>query len=555
MNPLDSSVAVLSHGWLAAHHPDPACMRIGDVKQVYKLYLFWDFMSLFQIYRTEEQTKSFRVALASMHNVYGHGRWPVYRLITIPTDAFSDTAYLARGWCFFESCVASVGADQVISIEHGENISGTTASPMPLRPEEFSVKIQSLRFTSARADKQAVFELYARIFPRLAEHTHMFFYAWGDDEVEQLLAVLPVLTGLYDVTIWNNLGSCTARISAEAERKLYAALRSRGGRLRLHQDADDVFINTVDIATMGVEQVTSWLLRMPGLRRLTHSPTTPASLVLFLEAANAAVVQGGLEEVREFVPDNNEYGVYSTEAWPLLMSLCSRLDKLERITLKFECGDQDFPCDAEARAFAKLLESDAMPKLTKLNWRYGKGHGEGWTFLHQVAATKGVELDVGIEHFDVTAKGVERMTSVLLHVPWLRKLTHSPATPAALVLFLEAMNASVIQGGLKEVREFIPDNTEDGVYTAEAWPMLMSLCPRLNRLQTLTLSFDCREKSFPCDAEARAFAELLESGAMPKLTELDWWDGTGHGEGCKFLRRVAEQRGIELDLELPEDSD
>ena len=61
-------------------------------------YVFWDFLSLFQVPRAEAEEQSFRVALASMHNVYGHGKWVVCRLLTIPTDALNDTAYFGANY-------------------------------------------------------------------------------------------------------------------------------------------------------------------------------------------------------------------------------------------------------------------------------------------------------------------------------------------------------------------------------------------------------------------------------------------------------------------------
>ena len=46
-------------------------------------------------------------------------------------------------------------------------------SPVPLPPESFPEQVQSLHFTSKRTDTDVVIQLYARIFPKLAEHEHL----------------------------------------------------------------------------------------------------------------------------------------------------------------------------------------------------------------------------------------------------------------------------------------------------------------------------------------------------------------------------------------------
>lgn len=92
------SVAVISHGWLAPRHPDPARKRRGDVDKIIHNYVFWDFLSLFQIFRSTDEEQSFRVGLASMHNVCGHRNWLVVRLLTVPWDARNDTAYFRTNY-------------------------------------------------------------------------------------------------------------------------------------------------------------------------------------------------------------------------------------------------------------------------------------------------------------------------------------------------------------------------------------------------------------------------------------------------------------------------
>ena len=62
--------AVLSHGWLAPGHPDPAGKRREDVKTIRVAFLFWDFLSLLQAPRSAAEQESFLISLGSMHTVY-----------------------------------------------------------------------------------------------------------------------------------------------------------------------------------------------------------------------------------------------------------------------------------------------------------------------------------------------------------------------------------------------------------------------------------------------------------------------------------------------------
>merc|ERR1711971_1057850 len=68
-------VGVISHGWLRAGHPDPAGDRRSDVEKISMHAIFWDFLSLHQVQRSAHEERSFGIALASMHNVYGNKNW------------------------------------------------------------------------------------------------------------------------------------------------------------------------------------------------------------------------------------------------------------------------------------------------------------------------------------------------------------------------------------------------------------------------------------------------------------------------------------------------
>merc|ERR1712107_24715 len=164
-----------------------------------------------------------------MHHVYGHGNWVVIRLLNVPADSLNNVPYLARGWCFCESGVSVVGARQLWTFQDGDvMLTWRSKLPIPLVPQQFNDAVHQLHFTSKMMDVKNICDLYGRIFPKLAEHDAMQFYAWEDDDVEQFLAEVPHLKGLKNVTIRNQFG-CAAKISGEWQTKLNAALNERGG--------------------------------------------------------------------------------------------------------------------------------------------------------------------------------------------------------------------------------------------------------------------------------------------------------------------------------------
>lgn len=220
-------VGVISHGWLAPGHPDPASKRRPDIDQVGADYVFWDYLSLWQVPRSSDEETSFRVSLSSMHVIYAHNKWDVYRLLTIPDDSLNTTAYEKRGWCFFETSVGSVGASHVYTVMNGQTVFNTK-SPVPLPPDAFAGKVTEMHFTSPKADSDAVTELYARIFPVISEHEEFWFRAWDDEDLQQFMTTLFVLRKVKTVYINNQHGG---RASEAMEEQLRTMLAARGARL------------------------------------------------------------------------------------------------------------------------------------------------------------------------------------------------------------------------------------------------------------------------------------------------------------------------------------
>ena len=110
-------------------------------------YLFWDFLSLMQLPRSPPEESSFQAALENMHLIYGHCLWRVFRFVTSQDDATNNTPYIQRGWCVFESMVATVLSKQLVSVKDGLVDYGVK-SPVPLSPTKFTEEVSNLHFPS-----------------------------------------------------------------------------------------------------------------------------------------------------------------------------------------------------------------------------------------------------------------------------------------------------------------------------------------------------------------------------------------------------------------------
>ncbi len=63
----------------------------------------------------------------------------VLRLVGNPATASNRVPYEARGWCFFESTVASVGALGLETFDNGKDCMKTAVTPVPLQGGRFFI--------------------------------------------------------------------------------------------------------------------------------------------------------------------------------------------------------------------------------------------------------------------------------------------------------------------------------------------------------------------------------------------------------------------------------
>eukprot|EP00927_Polykrikos_kofoidii_P016913 TRINITY_DN17682_c0_g1_i1.p1 TRINITY_DN17682_c0_g1~~TRINITY_DN17682_c0_g1_i1.p1 ORF type:complete len:644 (-),score=132.93 TRINITY_DN17682_c0_g1_i1:160-1929(-) len=118
-------VFAVTHPWLGRWHPDPKGIhmevlraKLGKMKKQLILdeddVVFFDYLCLPQVStsgvddRTSDEKRRFSVALSgdSMGRIYLTAR--VIVIDEVPKDAESSAQYLDRGWCFFESMIASM---------------------------------------------------------------------------------------------------------------------------------------------------------------------------------------------------------------------------------------------------------------------------------------------------------------------------------------------------------------------------------------------------------------------------------------------------------------
>ena len=125
----DRSVLALSYGWLSQGDPDPFGARLAALTAFLRAHagtcvrtsaselgLFWDYASLPQAPRSAAEQALFRQALAIMGDMYASALTAVLQLKTVPppplsagaSARYNDRPYDVRGWCVFESGVATL---------------------------------------------------------------------------------------------------------------------------------------------------------------------------------------------------------------------------------------------------------------------------------------------------------------------------------------------------------------------------------------------------------------------------------------------------------------
>merc|ERR1712216_1093574 len=150
--------------------------------------------------RTNDEQQLFQLALSSLHLVFSNPRWFVVRLVHTPAFAENSVLYDRRGWCFFESAVATIGCYQVCTLDDGHDCNNAT--PVPLLPERFNKILDDQVFATHNYDMDFVKSLYQRVFPTICgKNTRMVMTGWSEVELESFLPVLEKMHKLTELEL------------------------------------------------------------------------------------------------------------------------------------------------------------------------------------------------------------------------------------------------------------------------------------------------------------------------------------------------------------------
>jgi len=220
-------IVALSLCWASAAHPDPEGEQFRFIADMVKkrlahadvvtnlpifenLAMFWDWCSLYQQPRTEEQEEGFKKSFSTMGLWYANQYSEVWLLTKVPNGT---KAYTERGWPTFEQTISGVTKEPKLFIDLGkwdekkcptwkETCKECTAARKPLLvPKTFWDLLNKKVFTDS-ADRVAVFQIYEKTFTQMGDHTELMTFdnpTWGLPEAEALAATMPLIKRLKEV--------------------------------------------------------------------------------------------------------------------------------------------------------------------------------------------------------------------------------------------------------------------------------------------------------------------------------------------------------------------
>ena len=252
----------LSYRWLSADHPDPDGFHLAIIAKVAALYLqtgiasrnrvglldfaiFWDFASLTQKPRTDEEDALFMPGLKASNVWYGHAHSLCWMQTTLP-DGFTFAPFLDNktgetrtpaqtyndsGWCFIEAIISAEIKKGTLRLDLGkrtEEMSGwpsltracAAQRPPPILPAEAAHLLREQKIFTAGSDVENVIGLYRSFFEGVSQSAVALDFSklkWGDAETSQLVTVLPSFARLETLVLeQNQIGDAGAAALAEA---------------------------------------------------------------------------------------------------------------------------------------------------------------------------------------------------------------------------------------------------------------------------------------------------------------------------------------------------
>mmetsp|Transcript_26665 Transcript_26665/g.48885 ORF Transcript_26665/g.48885 Transcript_26665/m.48885 type:complete len:540 (-) Transcript_26665:24-1643(-) len=235
-------MCTVSYSWLSKKHPDPNRYHLKRMVRIFNEYkklwgmpevgVILDYCSLWQPdgdrdYRTEEQKEQFRQSLEEINTPYGHKGVTSFTLTGVPPE--EPRSYNDRGWTLFENIMIDAkGGDwnrwtfgSFDPNNHWTDAYAFFSEARPparrvlLTPEDFEEsleqrrqKVQALNmplFTNPSDDK-AVPERYREAFWHITRATRLNFgeLGWGDEELRQVVRILPSYSDLEVLELSNN---------------------------------------------------------------------------------------------------------------------------------------------------------------------------------------------------------------------------------------------------------------------------------------------------------------------------------------------------------------
>eukprot|EP00434_Breviolum_minutum_P007609 symbB.v1.2.006717.t1/scaffold402.1/size211320/11 len=205
----------ISHCWESMEHADPLgdqSRRVASATALYaaadgaQVWVFMDFLSIYQYEQTPEQRKSFELAMQNMHLMYSHESTMTLRLehLTPPAkiaEALKDKSntvkiwhkpakevkhvpisdltwnnreYIRRGWCRTEvqwsSARSTVLSNQQIDSHLNSGKTNQFNGQVAEAPEQFRLRTRSEKIQFMRdSDRSIVLDLQKKVFLQKAE--------------------------------------------------------------------------------------------------------------------------------------------------------------------------------------------------------------------------------------------------------------------------------------------------------------------------------------------------------------------------------------------------
>lgn len=236
----------LSYRWLQKGNPDPDRYHLSAVAGAARMYieskeadslqaqvfvplkrakdvdfaLFWDFASLYQAERTEEQAALFGKGLRASNIWYGHRYTTMWMQSSLPRafDTAKFPTYDSSGWCYVEASLSSLLKPGRLRLDLGkrDGSSSTYAKFMkscvagrvpPQPPELVASLLREEKVFTARSDVETVVGLYNAFFSAVAPQLtdlRLDGLQWGEAEAEALAGLLPHFGRLTSLDVSRN---------------------------------------------------------------------------------------------------------------------------------------------------------------------------------------------------------------------------------------------------------------------------------------------------------------------------------------------------------------